>query len=89
MAALQKLVGEDTTIALIALYDRTVASGNIPLDPKANLIKLPPMERSDRGRVHQVIKNQCFISLLYFPILFLFANEKLGNSSHICVQDRN
>lgn len=54
MAALQKLVDVDASAALVSLYEKTVASGNTRLDPKANSVKLPPMDRSVRGQVHQV-----------------------------------
>lgn len=51
---LQSLLGDVTTSAVLALYDSTVASGNTGLDPKANSVKFPQMEREDRGRVHKV-----------------------------------
>ncbi|KAJ4391486.1 multisubstrate pseudouridine synthase 7 [Gnomoniopsis smithogilvyi] len=53
---LQSLLGDATTSAVLALYDTTVASGNTRLDPKANSVKFPQMEREDRGRVHKEIR---------------------------------
>ncbi|KAJ4414587.1 multisubstrate pseudouridine synthase 7 [Gnomoniopsis sp. IMI 355080] len=55
-AALRSLLGDVTTSAVLGLYDNTVASGNTGLDPKANSVKFPQMEREDRGRVHKEIR---------------------------------
>lgn len=51
---MQKLLGEDTTTSLLALYERVNESGNTRLEPRGNSVKLPSMERHNRGRVHQV-----------------------------------
>lgn len=53
-SSLQGLLGDVTTNAVLALYDATIASGNNRLDPKANAVKFPQMERHDRGKVHKV-----------------------------------
>lgn len=54
MTSLQKLLGEATTTSLLALYERIKESGNTRLEPRANSVKLPSMERHNRGHVHQV-----------------------------------
>ena len=53
-SALQSLLGEPTAQALKELYERIAASGTSRLDPKANSVRLPPKERDQRGKVHQV-----------------------------------
>lgn len=65
MAALQKLVDVEASTALTSLYEKIVASGSTRLDIKANTVKLPPMDRSIRGQVHQVSR---------FPIVCLFTS---------------
>lgn len=64
MAALQKLVDVEASTALVSLYEKTVESGNTRLDPKANSVKLPPMDRSVRGQVHQVSLSPPLIAAL-------------------------
>ncbi|KUI65571.1 Multisubstrate pseudouridine synthase 7 [Cytospora mali] len=54
--ALQKLLGESTAQALKELYERIGASGTNRLDPKANSVKFPHMERDQRGQVHREIR---------------------------------
>lgn len=54
MSALQSLLDEPTAQALKELYERIVASGTNRVDPRTNTIKLPPKERDQRGKVHQV-----------------------------------
>ncbi|POS78862.1 pseudouridine synthase TruD/Pus7 [Diaporthe helianthi] len=51
-----ELLGQPTTQALKELYERIGASGNSRLDPRANSVKFPAMERSQRGKVHQEIR---------------------------------
>lgn len=48
------LLSEPTTQALKELFERIGTSGNSRLDIRANSVKFPPMERSQRGKVHQV-----------------------------------
>ncbi|CAN8096657.1 unnamed protein product [Discula destructiva] len=55
-AILQSLLGEATTSSVLNLYAQTVASGSIRLDPKANAVKFPPMDREVRGKVHNEIR---------------------------------
>lgn len=52
--SLQKLLGEDATASLVALYERINLSGSKRLEPETNSVKLPPMERENRGIVHRV-----------------------------------
>lgn len=51
---LSDLLDEPTTQALKELLERIGASGSSRLDPRANSVKFPPMERSQRGKIHQV-----------------------------------
>lgn len=53
-SALKSLLGDDTALALLSLYDNIVASGTTRLDSTANSVKFPQMEREVRGKVHQV-----------------------------------
>lgn len=48
------LLDEPTAEALKELFERIGASGSSRLDPRANSVKFPSMERSQRGKVHQV-----------------------------------
>lgn len=50
------LLDESTTQALKGLFERIGASGTSRLDPRANSVKFPPMERSQRGKIHQEIR---------------------------------
>lgn len=54
VVSLQKLLGEDATASLVALYERINLSGSKRLEPETNSVKLPPMERENRGAVHRV-----------------------------------
>lgn len=56
LKALRDLLDEPTTQALKELFERIGASGNSRLDLRANSVKFPPMERSQRGKVHQEIR---------------------------------
>lgn len=48
------LLDESTAQALKELFERIGASGSSRLDPRTNSVKFPPMERSQRGKIHQV-----------------------------------
>ncbi|PSR94452.1 pseudouridine synthase [Coniella lustricola] len=54
--SLQDLLGQDTTAQLKDLLQRIIASGMTRLEPKANRIKFPPMERETRGKAHHQIR---------------------------------
>lgn len=75
------LLDESTTQALKGLFERIGASGTSRLDPRANSVKFPPMERSQRGKIHQV--------RIKFSNMDHSANNCLGNPSHFPVKDRN
>lgn len=78
---LGSLLDESTTQALKELFERIGASGTSRLDPRANSVKFPPMERSQRGKIHQV--------RLKYSNTHHSANNCLGNPSHLPVTDRN
>ncbi|KAI3401265.1 hypothetical protein diail_11971 [Diaporthe ilicicola] len=56
LKTLSSLLDEPTAQALKHLFERIGASGSSRLDPRANSVKFPPMERSQRGRIHQEIR---------------------------------
>lgn len=76
-SSLQKLLGEATTTALIALYERINSAGAQRLESQENSVKLPPMEREDRGQVHRV-GNFCSCFYTRKP-----ADLASGNPPHI------
>ncbi|KAJ0118478.1 pseudouridine synthase TruD/Pus7 [Diaporthe amygdali] len=47
------LLDEPTTQALKNLYETVGKAGKTRLDPRTNSVKFPPMERSQRGKIHQ------------------------------------
>lgn len=77
---LRDLLDESTAQALKELFERIGASGSSRLDPRANSVKFPPMERSQRGKIHQVS--------IRYSNAHHSTNNGLGNPSHLPVTNR-
>lgn len=75
------LLDESTAQALKGLFERIGASGSSRLDQRNNSVKFPPMERSQRGKIHQV--------RIRYSSASRSTNNDLGNPSHLPVTNRN
>lgn len=86
VAILKKLLGDATASSLLALHDRITEAGTAYVNPQANALKFPPMERDERAQTHQVSRSILLLPNCLAPKYRVSPDKKksskFGESSH-------